>query len=303
VSDDQTPRRIDSHHHFWDPAIRDYPWMPDALKRPYGPEDMRPLLAANGIDATVLVQTVSNVEETREFLRIASDTDFIAGVVGWVDMTDAQTAHILHELRAGEHGEYLAGIRHQVHDEDDPDWLLQDTVQANFEALADQGLVYDVLVRTRELPAAITIARDFPHLKFVIDHIAKPPIASGEIEEWSALMHEFAGLEHVACKLSGMVTEANHESWTTEDLKPYVSAVYEFFGPDRLMFGSDWPVCTMAASYDQVINAMRDVLTELGVLDEATGAAIFGNTAIHWYGLDVQRHVERSRKISSPPRT
>jgi L-fuconolactonase len=287
VSDDQGPRRVDSHHHFWDPAIRDYPWMSDALKRPRGPQELRPLLAANCIDATVLVQTVSDIRETREFLQIAGEVDYVAGVVGWVDLTDLQTAQVLRELRASEHGNRLVGIRHQVHDEDDPDWLLGDGVQVNLEALAAQGIVYDLLVRPRELPAAITTARDFPHLKFVIDHIAKPPIATGEIEEWSAMIHEFAGLEHVACKLSGMVTEANHESWTTEDLKPYVSAVYEIFGPDRLMFGSDWPVCTLAASYDEVVNALVEILTDLGVLDEATEAAIFGNTAIHWYGLSV----------------
>lgn len=287
MSDVLSPKRVDSHQHFWDPAIRAYPWMPDALKRPYGPEDLRPLLAANGIDATVLVQTVSEIEETREFLRIAEDTDFVAGVVGWVDLADQQTAHVLQELRASEHGGHLAGIRHQVHDEDDPDWLLRESVQVTLEAIADLGLVYDLLVRTRELPAAVTIARDFPHLKFVIDHIAKPAIVAGENEEWSALMHEFAGLEHVACKLSGMVTEADHKSWTTEDLKPYVSTVYEIFGSDRLMFGSDWPVCTLAASYDQVVHALREVLNDLGVLDEVADAAIFGNTAIHWYGLAV----------------
>jgi L-fuconolactonase len=287
VSDELIPKRVDSHHHFWDPATRDYPWMPDSLKRAYGPEDLRPLLAANRIDATVLVQTVSDVQETREFLQIAGDTDFVAGVVGWVDMTDQQTGHVLNELRASEHGTYLVGIRHQVHDEDDPDWMLQESVQLNFEAIAEQALVYDLLVKTRELPAAITIARDFPHLRFVVDHIAKPLIASGAIDEWSALMHEFAGLENVACKLSGMVTEADPESWTTDDLKPYVATVYEIFGPDRLMFGSDWPVCTLAASYDDTYRAARQALSDLGVLDEANEAAIFGNTAIHWYGLDV----------------
>jgi L-fuconolactonase len=287
VNDIQPAKRVDSHHHFWDPAIREYSWMPDALRRPYRPADLRPLLATNAMEATVLVQTVCDVRETLEFLQIASETDFVAGVSGWVDLTDTQTAHVLNELRASEHGKYLVGIRHQVHDEDDPDWLLRENVQINFEALADQGLVYDILVRTRELPAAVTVARDFPHLKFVIDHIAKPPIASGGIDEWSALMHEFAGLEHVACKLSGMVTEADHESWTTDDLKPYISTVFEIFGPDRLMFGSDWPVCTLAASYDEVVHALRTVLIELGVLDEVTEAAIFGNTAIHWYGLAV----------------
>jgi L-fuconolactonase len=280
-------RRIDSHHHFWNPAAREYNWMPDALRKPYGPDDLRPLIEAAGIDGTVLVQTVSEVEETREFLQIAGSTDFIAGVVGWIDLTDQQTSYILQELKAGPHGEYLVGIRHQVHDEDDPDWLLQTEVQVNLEAIAEQGLVYDLLVRTRELPSAITVARDYPHLRFVVDHIAKPDIASGEIEEWASLMNEFAGLEHVACKLSGMVTEVNTESWSTADLEPYISTVYDIFGPDRLMFGSDWPVCTLVAGsgYQQVLDTTVEALTNLGLLDEVSEAAIFGNTASHWYSL------------------
>jgi L-fuconolactonase len=282
----ESPRRIDSHFHFWDPATRDYPWMPPELKRAYGPGDLRPLLAANGFDAAVLVQTVSEVEETREFLRIAAEHDIVAGVVGWVDLTDPQMPATLSDLLESEDGRHLRGIRHQVHDESDPDWLLQEHVQANLEAIAGHGLVYDLLLRTRELPAGLTVARDFPHLKFVIDHIAKPPIASGAIEEWAALMHEFAPLEHVACKLSGMVTEADPKTWTPDDLKPYVATVVEIFGPNRLMFGSDWPVCTLAAGYDQVVAAARTVLDDLGVLDEAADAAIFGGTAAHWYGLN-----------------
>lgn len=287
MTDFPRPKRIDSHHHFWDPARREYPWLTDpAIARPFGPDDLRPHLEANRIDGTILVQTVSDIEETQEFLAVATRTDFVSGVVGWVDLTDPQMPGSLADLRTGEHGSYLVGIRHQVHDEEEPDWLLQERVQANLQSIADARLVYDLLVRMRELPAAITVARDFPHLRFVIDHIAKPPIASGEITEWSVLMHEFADLENVACKLSGMVTEADPEGWTPDDLKPYVATVYEVFGPNRLMFGSDWPVCLRAASYDRVIEAVRTVLEDLGVLDDASEAAIFGNTAIHWYRLD-----------------
>jgi L-fuconolactonase len=260
--------------------------MPEALRRPFTPADLEPLLVAHSIDAAVLVQTVSEIEETREFLALAHEHQFIAGVVGWVDMTDIHTAHTLQEIRAAEHGAHLVGIRHQVHDEENPDWLLQEAVQANLEAMARQGLVYDLLVRTRELPSAITVTRDFPHLRFVVDHIAKPPIASGETEEWAAFMHEFAGLEHVACKLSGMVTEARTGEWTVDDLLPYVSTVYEVFGPDRLMWGSDWPVCTLEAEYSRVLEVACEALERLGVLNEASEAAIFGNTAVHWYGLD-----------------
>lgn len=290
VTDLPLPKRIDSHHHFWDPARRDYPWLTDpGIRRRFGPADLRPHLEANRIDGTVLVQTVSDMEETREFLALAEETDFVAGVVGWVDLTDPWMPNTLSDLIATDHGRYLAGIRHQIHDEEDPGWVLQDTVQTNLHAIADAGLVYDLLVRPRELPAAITVAQDFPHLRFVIDHIAKPPIASGEIAEWAALMHEFVGLEHVACKLSGMVTEADPEHWTPDALKPYVATVYEIFGPDRLMFGSDWPVCRLAADYDSVIEALRTVLSDLGVLDDVAEGAIFGGTAIHWYRLD-ERH-------------
>lgn len=287
MTDFPRPKRIDSHHHFWDPSRREYSWLTDPrIARAFGPADLRPHLAANRIDGTILVQTVSEIEETREFLATAAETDFVSGVVGWVDLSDPWMGGMLAELRAGDHGEYLAGIRHQVHDEQDPDWLLRETVQANLHNIADIGLVYDLLVRTRELPAAITVARDFPHLRFVIDHIAKPPIASGDITDWSALMREFAGLEHVACKLSGMVTEADQEHGKPDDLTPYVATVYEIFGPERLMFGSDWPVCLLAAEYEHVIETLRTVLDDLGVLDDAAEAAIFGGTAIHWYRLD-----------------
>jgi len=230
---------IDSHQHFWNPATRNYPWMPQALARPFGPEDLAPLLAANGFQSCILVRTVSEIEETREFLEIAGDHEFVAGVVGWVDLLDSTTPQVLAELRSGPHGRFLVGIRHQVHDEADPDWLLRDPVQTNLEAIATNGLVYDLLVKTKELPAAITVARDFPHLRFVLDHIAKPPIATGELEPWASLMREFAGLPNVACKLSGMVTEADPENWTVADLVPYVATVVEIFGPERLMFGSD----------------------------------------------------------------
>ena len=283
-----TPYRIDSHHHVWDPARRDYPWLNglDPINRPFTVDDLKPLLDANGIHGSVLVQTVSDLSETSELLKIAEETPFILGVVGWADLQELDLTGILQELREGEGGKLLVGIRHQVHDEEDPDWLLAEEVQRGLEAVAKAELVYDLLVHTRELPAAITVARDFPHLRFVIDHLAKPPIASGEMEPWLELMHEFAGLENVACKLSGMLTEASREGSTTEELQPYVRAVVEIFGPDRLMFGSDWPVCLLAGSYDEVVSTTRKVLDELEVLTPEAELAIFGGTAINWYDLD-----------------
>ena len=282
------PLVIDSHHHVWDTTRREYPWMAGApaLQRPFSLDDLRPLLAENGVDATVLVQTVSDVSETREFLTLAASSDLIAGVVGWVDLLDPGIATVLADLKASPEGKWLVGIRHQIHDESDPDWALQEQVQHGLGAIAEAGLAYDLLVRPRELPAAITIARDFPHLHFVVDHIAKPDIASGNIDDWAALMREFAPLENVTCKLSGMVTEANPEGDLVEQVKPYVNTVLEIFGPDRLMFGSDWPVCTLAASYGDVMSILRQVLTELGVTDHEALVSIFGRTATYWYGLD-----------------
>jgi len=281
--------RIDSHHHLWDPATREYPWLAglDTIHRRFGVEDLLPLLESNDLDGSVLVQTLSDLDETREFLRIASNTPEILGVVGWVDLTDYNAGPMIQELRDGEGGAFLAGIRHQVHDEQDPDWLLDEDVQRGLEAIANADLVYDLLVKPRELPAAITVARDFPHLRFVVDHIAKPPIASGELEPWAELMHEFSGLDNVACKLSGMVTEADQDHWSPDDLLPYVRTVVEVFGPDRLMFGSDWPVCLLAASYDEVVQATRKALSDLDVLTPEAEAAIFGGTATRWYRLDV----------------
>ncbi|HEY8816922.1 MAG TPA: amidohydrolase family protein, partial [Candidatus Dormibacteraeota bacterium] len=206
---------VDAHHHFWDPSRRDYYWMSsdlDAIRRPFGPQDLRPLLAQSRVDKTVVVQTLPSLAETRDFLATAQATDFVAGVVGWVDLTDPAVAGTIAELRAGPGGRHLVGVRHQVHDEPDEAWLLRKEVQRGIEAVGDAGLVYDLLVRTRELPAALDVVRRLRHARFVIDHIAKPRIACGSVdEEWERAMAPFGECANVSCKLSGMVTEA---SWT-----------------------------------------------------------------------------------------
>lgn len=276
---------VDAHHHVWDPSRADYPWMTDELasiRRLFTPDDLAPLLVANHVDATILVQTRSSVDETREFLATAAATPFIRGVVGWVNLTDPAVGDTIAALRDGPGGERLVGIRHQVHDEPDPDWLLREDVGRGIRAVSDAGLAYDLLVRTRELPAALALARRESGTRFVIDHIAKPSIRNGEVQPWADRIGAFASLEHVACKVSGMVTEADWRHWRPSDLAPYVDQVLGVFGPRRLLFGSDWPVCLLAATYDQVISAAREALRALSPTDEA---AVFGGTATDVYRL------------------
>ena len=273
---------VDAHHHFWDPGRRDYPWMGDelsAIRRPFTPDDLRPQLIQNNVDRTILVQTVSSLEETREFLETASRTDFIAGVVGWVDLTDPSVADVIASLRGAKGGDRLVGIRHQVHDEPDAGWLLRDDVQRGIAAVGAAGLVYDVLVRTRELPAAVATVRAHPKTSFVLDHAAKPRIAEGAWDSaWAKALAPLADEPNVNCKLSGLVTEADWKTWTRDQLRPYVAQVLDWFGPERCMFGSDWPVCLLAADYAEVVATMREII---GGDDE-----VFGGTAMRTYGLE-----------------
>jgi L-fuconolactonase len=281
-----TAFRVDSHHHFWDPTAFHYPWMEgDAIapiRRSFGTEDLVPALNRNDIDGTVLVQTVSDVSETRQFLQTATETTWVKGVVGWVDLTSASVGDALDELLESFPG-LLVGIRHQVHDEDDPNWLLRPDVRRGLEAVSARGLRYDLLVRTRELPAAITTVRNFSELGFVLDHIAKPPIAEGWSKKWAELIAELASHTNTSVKLSGMVTEASWSNWDARTLHPYIDHVLGSFTPARAMFGSDWPVCLLAAdSYDDVIGALE--ANTMG-LSESEQAGVFGENAATFYKL------------------
>ncbi len=282
----ETHPRIDAHHHFWDPTRATYPWMVgdalDPVRRPFTPDDLAPELAAQGISGTILVQTISSEDETREFLELASRTEFISGVVGWVDLTSDHIGAALDALVAGPGGERLVGIRHQVHDEADPKWLCRADVRRGLAAVQERGLVYDLLVRARELPAAIETVAELPGLEFVLDHIAKPRIADGEDPEWRKRMPDLAALPNVAVKLSGMVTEANWASWTPADLQPFVASVVDWFGADRLMFGSDWPVCLLATSYAGVVKGLEEAL---GPMPPGDLERIFGLNAARVYRL------------------
>lgn len=273
---------VDAHQHFLFPSRVHYPWMEDPtlapLRRDFTPDDLRPLLEACGVERTVLVQTRSSLEETRELLRIAAESGFVAGVVGWVDLRDPGVGRVLDELMALPEGRYLVGLRHQVHDEPDPDWLLLPEVQRGLAAVAERGLVYDLLVRTRELPAALATVRRFPELRFVLDHLAKPNIARGQWEDWLERLEPLAEQPNLWVKLSGLVTEADWRRWKPEDLAPYIHKALELFGPGRCMFGSDWPVCTLAAEYPQVKEALEQALP-------SPDPRIMGENAVRVYRL------------------
>lgn len=278
---------IDSHHHFWDPASGgDYAWLsgPFApINRVFEPKDLRPTLAANHVTGTVLVQTWNGLSETWDFIRTAAETDFVAGVVGWVDLTDPKVDETIAALKASPEGKWLVGVRHLIQTESDPNWLLREDVKRGLAAVQKAGLVYDLVPNLPQLPSCVATAKSFPEMRFVLDHISKPEIRNNGFREWAELMRGFRPERgHVWCKLSGMVTEADWQTWKPADFRPYVLEVLDIFGVDRCMFGTDWPVCLVAASYTQVMDALRDCLKDLSQteLDQ-----IFGGSAIEAYRL------------------
>jgi L-fuconolactonase len=283
------PVTVDSHHHFWDTSDPrfDYYWMTGeyaALRGRYGPEELRPWLAENGVDRTVIVQTIPSLAETEGFLTTAARTDFVAGVVGWVDLLDTAVADTIASLQDRPDGAKLVAIRHQAHDEADAEWLARADVRRGVEAVLRAGLAYDILVRSRELPAALTLVQSIPDGRFVVDHIAKPNIKQGEIEPWASRMRPLADHPGVFVKLSGMITEADWHAWKPDDLIPYVGRLLDWFGPGRLMFGSDWPVCQLAGTYTRVREA---AVRAVGGITTGERERIFGGTAVEAYRLDV----------------
>jgi L-fuconolactonase len=274
---------IDSHQHFWQVGLFDYPWMTSdlgVLYRDYLPADLAPILRTNQINQTVLVQASNSVAESRWLLKLAELHDFIAGVVGWVDLTSSDIDAQLDELSA--HSKFK-GVRHLVESEPNDDWLIQPAVISNLQKLSARALSYDLLVHTRHLKYVPHVAESCPDLKLVIDHLAKPPIARNEIEEWSRALEPLAHYSNMHCKLSGLVTEANWNSWQPHDLRPFVDRVLEFFGPDRMMFGSDYPVCLLAATYDRVLDGFLEILKDLSNADREK---IFAGNAAEFYRLD-----------------
>ncbi len=232
--------------------------------------------------ATVLVQSVARRDETERLLAVAADDDLVAAVVGWVDLT-ADVSVQLDRLRSGHGGRLLSGVRHLVQDEPDPRWLLRDDVLTGLQALANADLPYDLLVRPSQLPAAIELSQRLPGLRLVLDHAGKPQLASGDLEGWSQDVRGLARSEQVVCKVSGLITEADHQHWSVADLRPAWDTVLDAFGPRRLLFGSDWPVCLLAASWERWAATAAEFIAPLSP-DEAD--AVLSTTATATYGLD-----------------
>lgn len=274
--------KIDAHQHFWHLTKFNYPWLSPSLSvlyRNYEPADLAPLLEACGVSGTVIVQATHDTAETRWFLSLAQQASFIKGVVGWVDLTAPDLAEQVAELQTlGP----LCGIRHQVHDEVDQAWLVRPAVLQGLQTLARLGIAYDLLVRPPHLPVLPRLFDAVPNMVWIIDHIAKPSIAQGITQPWLDDMRRVAAYPNVVCKVSGMITEGRPD-WTTADFKPYVEPVLEMFGADRLMFGSDWPVCLLAGSYTQVHDLVAAYTQTLSVTEQA---AIWGGTAQKVYQLD-----------------
>ena len=276
---------IDSHHHFWEIDRFDYSWMPDGspLATDYGPGDLDLLREKAGVDYTVIVQAVSSPDEARWLLKLAEEHEFIAGVVGWVDLTDPEVGHTLDELQRSK---YFVGVRHIWESEEDPGWIANSGAINGLKELVRHDLPFDFLARPPNLPYIPQVMDQVPDLRAVVDHIAKPLIADHIVEPWLTDLRKVASINGIHCKVSGMITEADNQNWAVDDLRPYVHHVLGMFGSDRLMFGTDWPVCTLAGSYGQVTDAVREILENLSPLAKSD---VFGGTATRFYNLDVRR--------------
>jgi L-fuconolactonase len=272
-------QKIDSHQHFLNPSQINYSWMSPEMPiaKDFLPEHLRPILERNGIDRTILVQAADMEEENTFLLDLTEQHDFIAGVVIWLDMESPRFEERL--LHYKKHPKFV-GIRPMIESIADDAWMVKPSVRSAFQILQQNDVCFDFLTHPRHLPYVPEILESCPQLRAVIDHISKPRIRDKEFQPWAAQMEQIASYPNVFCKLSGMITEADHKNWKPADLEPYVSHILRIFGSERLMFGSDWPVCLLAGSYDQVLDALRQNL-----LDQDTQQTenIFGETARRFY--------------------
>jgi len=275
---------IDAHQHFWELGRFGYEWLDaDAckpIKKTFLPADLKTHLDASGVDQSIFVQTQHNVAENDWILSLCEQNDFLAGMVGWVDLASDECEAQLEQYKDNS---YFVGIRHVTHDEPDDDFIVRDDMMRGLGVLEKHRMPFDLLFFVKHLKHAKTLGQKFPELPMVIDHLAKPEIKAGNFENWEANFRAAAKFPNMYCKISGMVTEADWENWKPTDLKPYVDIALEVFGPERCMYGSDWPVCELAGTYEQVIGAARELLCGLS---ESEQADVFGGTAKRFYGID-----------------
>jgi L-fuconolactonase len=272
--------QIDAHQHFWRYDEREYGWIDDsmaALRRDFLPEDLKPEMERNGFQGCVAVQARQTLEETRWLLELAERAPFILGVVGWVDL---RSPRLRFELRSLAGQSKLVGVRHIVQSEPDERFLLQPDFLRGIAMLEEFDLAYDILIYPRHLPVAAEFVTRFPRQRFVLDHLAKPPIKSGGLDSWARGIRELAAFDNVFCKVSGLVTEADWQAWKPENIRPYLDVAFECFGPSRLMIGSDWPVCTVAAPYSRAMDIVKDYLGTYAA--EERDAVLGGNAAKFW---------------------
>ncbi|MEU4215098.1 amidohydrolase family protein [Actinoplanes sp. NPDC026623] len=276
---------IDAHHHLWNRRRHPQPWIDPvsmaAIDADFGPEDLAALAEPAGVRGTVVVQSIRSEPETVDLLGTAARSELIRGVVGWVDIATAGVADRIHRLRAAPGGGKLVGVRHLAQDEPDPAFLRRADIRDGIAAVADAGLVFDLVIRHHQLPAAIELVASLPQASFVLDHLGKPPL-TGDLRGWAGHLRTLAQLPNVSAKVSGLVTEANWSSWRPADLAPAVSHALDTFGPGRLMFGSDWPVCLLATGYQEWIRVLGELLAGA---DEQQLAQIWRQTARRVYRI------------------
>lgn len=280
---------IDTHHHLWKYNHQEYGWMDDSmslLKKDYLPEDLEPQLKAAGVSATVVVQARQSLVETRWLLTLAEQNPFIKGVVGWFDV---RSPDLVQQLKEFAHHPKMVGARHVIHDEADDDFMIRSDFKTGIVYLGAYGLCYDLLLFPRHLQRAIQLVKYFPRQRFVLDHLGKPSIKTGELEPWREDITGLAAYPNVWCKLSGMVSEADVKNWSPKDLVPYMETVLEAFGPNRVIMGSDWPVCRLAGEYRQVMKIVPDFIASLNSADQAR---ILYKNAIDCYQLKLDIHGE-----------
>jgi len=271
---------IDSHQHFWVYDPREYEWIDDsmaALRRDFLPHDLKPELDLAGFQGSVAVQARQTTEETRWLLQLAASSPFILGVVGWVDLPSPD---VRSQLREFSQNPKLVGVRHVVQGEPDERFMLRPEFLRGIAALEEFDLAYDILIYSKHLPVAAEFVRQFPRQRFVLDHLAKPPIKSGSLQPWERGIRELADFPNVLCKLSGLVTEADWQQWKPEHIAPYLDVAFECFGAERLMIGSDWPVCTAAASYARAMGVVEDHIGRQSI--QAKDSILGGNAQRFW---------------------